>query len=93
MARTSFTGATIWLSREERRELARGRQHGTQDGGGADFQHRGVSSDLEYHFDTPGGRLCLYCRGPLANGRAVCSDACNQGWWQVVPTIDGELWT
>jgi hypothetical protein len=36
---------------------------------------------------------CLYCRGPLANGRAVCSDKCDMGWWWVVPTVDGELWT
>ena len=35
--------------------------------------------------------LCLFCRGRLTNGSAVCSEACDQGWWNVVPTEDGEL--
>ena len=25
-------------------------------------------------------RRCLYCRGRLTNGAAVCSDECDQGW-------------
>jgi hypothetical protein len=42
---------------------------------------------------SPHRRRCLYCLGPLANGRAVCSDACDDGWWAIVPTLSGELWT
>ena len=36
-------------------------------------------------------QLCLYCRGPLTNGLAVCSEECDQNWWNLVPTLDGEL--
>jgi hypothetical protein len=39
------------------------------------------------------GRRCLYCLGPLTNGSAVCCETCDQGWWDVCPTVDGELWT
>jgi hypothetical protein len=41
---------------------------------------------------APATPECLYCYGPLANGRAVCSDPCDTGWWEIVPTISGELW-
>jgi hypothetical protein len=34
---------------------------------------------------------CLYCYGPLTNGRAVCSDECDDGLWAICPTTDGEL--
>lgn len=37
-------------------------------------------------------RSCLYCLATLANGRAVCCDECDEGWWTVVPTLDGELY-
>jgi hypothetical protein len=67
--------ASIWLSQEERRALARGRQ-----------QKARSNSFL------PTARGCLYCCGHLTNGRAVCSDECDDGWWAIVPTVDGELW-
>jgi hypothetical protein len=41
---------------------------------------------------TRSPRRCLYCRSRLANGRAVCSEECDSGWWQVVPTVDGEIY-
>jgi hypothetical protein len=37
-------------------------------------------------------RHCLFCLGPLPNGREVCSDECDEGWWRICPTIDGELY-
>jgi hypothetical protein len=37
-------------------------------------------------------RYCLGCLAPLANGGPVCSDQCNDVWWDV-PTVSGELWT
>jgi hypothetical protein len=37
-------------------------------------------------------RHCVYCCGPFANGRAVCSDECDAGWWEIVPTLSGDLW-
>jgi hypothetical protein len=83
MARTSLTGATVWLSREERRELARdhfGRGHGASDPG-RENQARG-HFDHRHQNGAPGHhRLCAYCRGPLANGSAVCSEECDEGWW------------
>ena len=41
---------------------------------------------------APTSRCCLYCYGALANGSPVCSDACDEGWWRIVPTRDGELY-
>ena len=35
---------------------------------------------------------CLFCFGPLMNGAPVCSDACDEGAWLLVPTLDGELY-
>jgi hypothetical protein len=34
----------------------------------------------------------LYCLGPLPNGSPACSLECDSGWWEFVPTIDGELY-
>jgi hypothetical protein len=65
--------SSIWLSREERRALARERRPPTTT-------------------PTPTARSCSFCYDQLTNGRAVCSDECDSGWWSVVPTIDGELW-
>jgi hypothetical protein len=28
----------------------------------------------------------------LPNGAPVCSDACDDGWWKIVPTVSGELY-
>jgi hypothetical protein len=39
------------------------------------------------------GRRCLFCLGPLPNGAPVCSEACDEGWWSIVPTKNGELFT
>jgi hypothetical protein len=66
------------LTRAERRAMAR-QQH----------------SDKVPNWNSapPADRCCLFCRGPLANGRPVCSDACDHGWWQICPTLDGELYT
>jgi hypothetical protein len=69
----------IWLSREERRAMARGRQ----DGGLSPNGRSAVSQQ---------SRRCPYCTARLANGAAVCSEVCDQGWWRVVPTISGELY-
>jgi hypothetical protein len=66
--------STIWLSREERRALARQ---------GETSRRRDVLSHAPH---------CLFCLGPLANGAPVCGEACDSGWWNVVPTTDGELW-
>jgi hypothetical protein len=68
-----------WLSREEIRRERRKIARGWHNGG------KSAASEQS--------RRCLYCRGPLANGAAVCCAACDDGWWSVVPTIDGELWT
>jgi hypothetical protein len=38
-------------------------------------------------------RYCLGCLAPLAHGRPVFRDACDNLWWDVVPTVSGELWT
>ena len=41
-----------------------------------------------------GGRwheVCRYCFAPLENGAAFCSDECADGAWQIVPTLDGEV--
>ena len=37
---------------------------------------------------------CLFCLGRLPpNGnRPVCSDQCDDGWWEIVPTLDGTLY-
>jgi hypothetical protein len=35
---------------------------------------------------------CLYCLSPLPNGAPVCSDECDEGWWEIVPTVTGELY-
>jgi hypothetical protein len=37
-------------------------------------------------------RTACSAKAPLANGRPVCSEACDEGWWQIVPTIDGALY-
>jgi hypothetical protein len=65
--------STIWLSREERRALARERRQPTAT-------------------TTPTAGRCLYCFDQLTNGSPVCSQDCDEGWWRVVPTTDGELW-
>ena len=36
-------------------------------------------------------RTCLFCYSPISNGSPVCSEACDEAWWQLVPTLDGEL--
>jgi hypothetical protein len=36
--------------------------------------------------------FCLFCLGPPTNGAAVCSAKCDDGWWRICPTIDGDLW-
>jgi hypothetical protein len=41
---------------------------------------------------TASSRLCLLRYGPLTNGSAVCSQECDNGWWNVVPTLNGELY-
>jgi hypothetical protein len=41
---------------------------------------------------TPTANRCPFCLGPLANGAAVCSDECDEAYWKLVPTTDGELW-
>ncbi len=38
-------------------------------------------------------KRCLYCTAKLSNGAPVCDETCDNGWWEVVPTISGELWT
>ena len=35
---------------------------------------------------------CLFCFGPLMNCAPVCSPACDEGAWLLVPTLDGELY-
>jgi hypothetical protein len=65
--------STIWLSREERRALARDRRQPTTTA-------------------ATTTRSCLFCLGPLTNGRAVCSDQCDEAFWRVVPTRDGEIY-
>jgi hypothetical protein len=37
-------------------------------------------------------RRCLGCLAPLQNGSIVCSEECDDLWWEVVPTVSGELW-
>jgi hypothetical protein len=67
----------VWqMTREERREIAR-EKHGGM---------RGTLPEPRIE------RRCLFCRGRLTNGSAVCSDECDAGWWSIVPTISGELW-
>jgi Fe-S-cluster-containing dehydrogenase component len=41
---------------------------------------------------TPTAGRCLYCFDRLTNGSPVCSEACDSGWWALVPTLDGELY-
>jgi hypothetical protein len=36
-------------------------------------------------------KLCLSCLVPLTKGRLVCSDACDNLWWDLIPTVSGEL--
>jgi hypothetical protein len=70
----TYVGAlpsTIWLSREDRRALAR------RDRQPAPAQQQ--------------RRACLCCYAPLPNGEPVCSEECDELWWRIVPTVDGEL--
>jgi hypothetical protein len=76
----SFHGACIWRELNETRTVAERR-------GEARWRHRHCKKPV-----PSAGRLCLFCRGPLTNGSAVCSNECDEGWWQICPTIDGELW-
>jgi hypothetical protein len=69
----------VWLTGEEWRALRRERRMDSQ---------QGVETRHGPHFH----RRCLYCTARLTNGRAVCSDECDHGWWQICPTIDGELY-
>ena len=39
----------------------------------------------------PARPLCRYCLAPLENGSAFCSDECEDGAWQIMPTVDGEV--
>jgi hypothetical protein len=73
MADLLSMSSTIWLSREERRALARAGRTPTA-------------------IPRPPAGRCLYCFDRLTNGAPVCSEACDTGWWQIVPTTDGELW-
>jgi hypothetical protein len=78
--RMSFDGARIWRELNEVRTVAERRD-------AARWRFR----DRKKPTEAP-KRLCLYCTAPLSNGRAVCSDECDDGWWRIVPTVDGELW-
>jgi hypothetical protein len=78
------------LPREERRELARGP--------GGENRPLGQAIDIaEVHLGhqngaAGGARRCPYCTAPLTNGAPVCDATCDEGWWDVVPTVTGELW-
>jgi hypothetical protein len=34
---------------------------------------------------------CRYCFAPLTNDHDFCNDACEDGMWAIVPTLDGEV--
>jgi hypothetical protein len=75
------------LTRDERRELARGRPNETRKPAEfADGYQIGQSCpDL-----SP--RRCPYCTARLTSGAPVCDATCDAGWWEVVPTVTGELY-
>jgi hypothetical protein len=60
----------------ERRDIARARRHPGSVPGR----------------DTSPPRRCAFCLGPLENGAPVCSDACDDGLWDLIPTQDGTIW-
>jgi hypothetical protein len=36
---------------------------------------------------------CTFCLKPLPGAAyLVCSDECDDGWWQIVPTLSGSLY-
>jgi hypothetical protein len=70
-------GEPLTLIRAERRAWARG-------------QVRQTNGPIKPF--GQGKRLCLYCAARLTNGAPVCSDECDDGWWRITPTVDGELW-
>jgi hypothetical protein len=78
------------LSRAERRSLALGP--------GGENRPLGQAIDIaEVHLEhknhaAGGARRCPYCTTRLTNGASVCDATCDDGWWDVVPTVDGELW-
>jgi hypothetical protein len=37
-------------------------------------------------------RFCAYCFACLTNGAAFCSEICEDGAWDIVPTINGRIW-
>jgi hypothetical protein len=80
------SGPTELLSRDQRLERA-GLAVFTQSSRDA-MQFRTVSSR---QVGEPSDR-CLFCLCPLPNGSPVCSDECDDGYWNLVPTVDGELW-
>jgi hypothetical protein len=62
-----------------------------------------LAADQERRHDRPNGRMrrtkwperqlhCVGCLAPLANGAIVCFPACDELWWNIVPTISGDLW-
>jgi hypothetical protein len=54
-------------------------------------ERRALARDRQQPSATPArtARRCLFCLRPLTNGAAVCSDECDEGWWSIVPTVDG----
>ena len=98
MARGGHIGGSIGedLPVAVRRAIARARQRPP----GYEVSVPGVSpvSSLvgaRDHFEPRApkwGPRCLGCLAPLANGRPVCSDACDDLAWNLCPTADGEVW-
>jgi hypothetical protein len=81
-------GPTWQLTREERRELARGRHVMSHQSSNVQQSTACCSYIGQMHAD----RRCRVCLAPLSNGAIVCSEACDDLAWELCPTTDGELW-